>query len=388
MPLLQPSWRGRAICDHSRSGTSGHSPIPGPLTTDDQLPIFTNLPEEVAWHQPRPVGERINGPLARPVHSFTYDSKSNRHTQSSPLINTLSWTYDATYARVTQAVDENGNLFRQAIDAATGLVTEQTRHFAGWQQYFEPKDVSLDGFIDYADGQLIVDYLNRHGPQPSGQRDFDEPVFDVNNDGYITAIDALQIFSYVTSNPDPGSRYVPRNAMGVRASYQYAATPLKGQVTQLSLTTGRATGNQITQYQYYSTPGTWSTHGQLHYVIESPARTGDHRTELRQSRQRLAQSSIRPAGSRSSITTRGTAWEARHTGFYGSKEAAGGGARSAERDWETPLAVKRRRGSRVGRSAAQTVIADAAGGAKKAGNRAPILRGSLKAAGSTPRVVT
>ena len=53
MPLLQPSWRGRAISDQSRSGTAGHSPIPGPLTTDDQLPMFTNLPEEVAWHQPR-----------------------------------------------------------------------------------------------------------------------------------------------------------------------------------------------------------------------------------------------------------------------------------------------------------------------------------------------
>ena len=52
MPLLQPSWRGRTICDQSRAGTAGHSPILGPLTTDDPLPMFTNLPEEVAWHQP------------------------------------------------------------------------------------------------------------------------------------------------------------------------------------------------------------------------------------------------------------------------------------------------------------------------------------------------
>ena len=51
MPLLQPSWRGRAICDQSRAGTAGHSPILGPRTTDDPLPMFTNLPEEVAWHQ-------------------------------------------------------------------------------------------------------------------------------------------------------------------------------------------------------------------------------------------------------------------------------------------------------------------------------------------------
>ncbi len=50
--------------------------------------------------------------------------------------------------------------------------------------------------------------------------------------------------------------------------------------------------------------------------------------------------------------------------------------------------MTRRGRSRVGRSAAQTVIADAAGGVKKADNREPILRGSLKAAGSTPRVVT
>ena len=64
------------------------------------------------------------------------------------------------------------------------------------------------------------------------------------------------------------------------------------------------------------------------------------------------------------------------------------GELAAQNDWETPLAVTRRRGSRVGRSAAQTVIADAAGGAKKAGNLVPILRGSLKAAGSTPWVVT
>ena len=35
MPLLRPSWRGRAICDQSRSGTAGHSPVLGPLTADD-----------------------------------------------------------------------------------------------------------------------------------------------------------------------------------------------------------------------------------------------------------------------------------------------------------------------------------------------------------------
>ena len=90
--------------------------------------------------------------------------------------------------------------------------------------------------------------------------------------------------------------------------------------------------------------------------------------------------------------------EARHTEFEtrGSKThrirwveggRGRGGWSSAERDWETPLAVTRRGRSRVGRSAVQTVIADTAGGAKKAGNREPILRGSLNAAGSTPRVV-
>ena len=46
-----------------------------------------------------------------------------------------------------------------------------------------------------------------------------------------------------------------------------------------SVTTGRATGNQVTQYQYYTTPGTASTHGQLHYVIESPG-AGQATTEL------------------------------------------------------------------------------------------------------------
>ena len=114
-----------------------------------------------------------------------------------------------------QGIDENGNLFRQTIDAATGLVTEQTQHYAGRQQYFEPKDVSLNGYIDAGDAQLIRDYLNQNPPPPSGPRAFDGPVYDVNNDGYISPIDVLRIENFLYFNPDPGWRYVPR-AMGAR----------------------------------------------------------------------------------------------------------------------------------------------------------------------------
>ena len=50
-------------------------------------------------------------------------------------------------------------------------------------------------------------------------------------------------------------------------------------MTQLSVTTGRATGNQVTQYQYFTRPSTAATDGQLHYVIESPG-AGQATTEL------------------------------------------------------------------------------------------------------------
>ena len=70
----------------------------------------------------------------------------------------------------------------------------------------------------------------------------------------------------------------------------------------------------------------------------------------------------------------------------GRKEAAAAGeSRSRTGTGETPLAVIRRGRSRVGRSAAQTVIADAAGGAKKAGNLRADSAGQSQGGGVNPR---
>lgn len=159
--------------------------------------------------------------------------------------------------------------------------------------------MSLNGYIDLDDAQRVIEYLNLNPPQPSGPRGFAEPVYDVNNDGYISSIDVLLIINFLNFNSDPGSLYVPRNALGAQASYLYssaqAGAPLTGLVTQLSVTTGRATGNQVTQYQYYATPGTVSTHGQLHYVIESPG-AGQATTELNYDSRGNVSRVVDPAG--------------------------------------------------------------------------------------------
>ena len=114
-------------------------------------------PDNFLYRTDLPVGERVNGPLGRPSHTFTYDSKGNTLSQtlpqSSPLLYSLSWSYDADFARVEEAIDEHGNRLQQTIDSNTGLVTARYQTYGGWYNHPEPLDASGDGRISPIDAR-------------------------------------------------------------------------------------------------------------------------------------------------------------------------------------------------------------------------------------------
>ena len=105
--------------------------------------------------------------------------------------------------------------------------------------------MNLDGSATTSDWDLIVDSLNNGGSQTYS---------------------------------------APANDFGTSVSYQYSLTssgaPVTGLLTQMAISTGRSTGNNVTQYQYYNTPTNAATHGQLHYVTTAEGSTIEATTEL------------------------------------------------------------------------------------------------------------
>ena len=241
-------------------------------------------PDDFIHRLDLPSGQRNNGPLGRPVYSYTYD-EGRRITQSSPLLNQLSWTYNSTFDRVTQMIDENGNRLAQTIDSNTGLVTQRQTYYAGWHQYVEPNDVSRDGNINSTDSQIVLDYLNQVGSGAlTAPRTFGDDPLDVNNDGYVSPIDSLLIINYLNSHPNTGQREVPRNALESSTSFLYSSStagdPVTGLLTCATVSTGRAAGDVVTDYQYYNTPSDLTKHGRLHKIIEAPGTSIEAVTEF------------------------------------------------------------------------------------------------------------
>jgi hypothetical protein len=88
-------------------------------------------------------------------------------------------------------------------DAATSI--EYTDY--PWYNHEEPLDVNDDAYISPIDALLVINELNRNGSYKLSvdrPRPLTQPFYDVNPDGYISPIDALLVINRLNRDGDGG----------------------------------------------------------------------------------------------------------------------------------------------------------------------------------------
>jgi hypothetical protein len=87
---------------------------------------------------------------------------------------------------------------------AEGSVTIAVQELVSWQNPDEPLDVNNDGEIAAIDALQVINDLNRHGsrtlPMPPEPPDAPEPFLDVDGDGVTSPLDALLIINKINQN--------------------------------------------------------------------------------------------------------------------------------------------------------------------------------------------
>ncbi len=93
----------------------------------------------------------------------------------------------------------------RAIDSQTGVSSNLYREVlaapsAGWQNLAEPADVNDDSFITPLDALLIINDLNTNGPRTLSQTVVTPPPYlDVNGDGFLSPLDALVVINHLNT---------------------------------------------------------------------------------------------------------------------------------------------------------------------------------------------
>jgi hypothetical protein len=105
---------------------------------------------------------------------------------------------------------EDGSQVAQISASAAGYISlaadlTVVTHPFPWQNFVNNKDVDGNGAVLLLDALLVINEINLNGarllPDPTGQ--FSPPPFyDVSGDHYITAVDVLVIFNYLTAEAE------------------------------------------------------------------------------------------------------------------------------------------------------------------------------------------
>jgi VCBS repeat-containing protein len=118
-----------------------------------------------------------------PNGTFTY-----RHDGSNNLQD--SFTY----------VVEDGN---GGSSVATVTITFSPRQQSVWQNRIQPLDVNNDGFVTPLDALIVINNINLFGsrtlPNPALPPNTPPPFYDTNGDGTISAVDVLLIINQLNS---------------------------------------------------------------------------------------------------------------------------------------------------------------------------------------------
>ncbi|WP_146391966.1 RHS repeat-associated core domain-containing protein [Allorhodopirellula solitaria] len=211
-----------------------------------------------------------NGPAGRQSTSTTY-SNNNPVSSLMPECTTASWTWDDTFDVMTSSTDATGNNYLQQVDAAGRVTQMQWKQNASLgQNPTRPLDVNDDSYVTSVDALQIINYLNTNGetraPVGGGGTSF----YDIDGDGWVTSIDAELVLRYY-GNPNPYNEVDPEPEIigQVEVSYVSTAGLPTYLVAQRVIQTGRSSGDTVIDYEYYNTPSDPARHAQLKSVTES-----------------------------------------------------------------------------------------------------------------------
>ena len=176
---------------------------------------------------------------------------------------------------LTEAVDATGNSFKQKVDS-NGRVTEQLWQRQGiagpvWQNPVRPVDVDNDGFLTSLDVLTVVNLINSLGQVPvSLLPGSPPPYYDVDGDNFVSAIDVLAVTNAINSGTFGPN---PIGTIKTIAEVDYAFNNPVGLptnlVSQVTIKTGRSTGDQVKNHSYFNAPSDKARHAKLYRVTEA-----------------------------------------------------------------------------------------------------------------------
>lgn len=114
-------------------------------------------------------------------------------------------TYNLTQHNL--ANEANYNELKSKLVAAAEAVPTIT-----WTNAAESRDVNNDGFISPIDALLVINELNGEGARQLPARtanDGTKPFWDVNADGFVSAIDALLVLNRLNENTSVARAAIP-----------------------------------------------------------------------------------------------------------------------------------------------------------------------------------
>lgn len=207
----------------------------------------------------------------RQTTTWTY-TNNNPLTQKLPIQRQESFSWNDTFDVLTEAVDATGNRFKQAVDGS-GRVTQQLwerQVQMKWQNPVRPVDVDNDGALSSIDALLVINLLNGGGGGPvSNLPGNPAPYYDVSGDDFISSIDALLVINALnTSTFGPAPLSFVGSAQ-VDYAYSNPAGIPTDLVSQVTIKTGRSSGDQVQTYTYYNVPTDKARHAKLYRITEA-----------------------------------------------------------------------------------------------------------------------
>lgn len=153
---------------------------------------------------------RSNSDTAAPLTvSLASDDTSEATVPSNVTLAANSATANFQVTAIDDGL-EDGSQVAQISASATGYVSVAAdltvvTHPFPWQNFVNNKDVDGNGAVVLLDALAVINEINLNGarllPDPTGQ--FSPPPFyDVSGDHYITAVDVLVIFNFLTQEAE------------------------------------------------------------------------------------------------------------------------------------------------------------------------------------------
>jgi len=169
--------------------TTGATPAP----SDDSVLRNDTDPEGDALQAllvSSPQFAAVGGFTLRPDGTFTY-----RHNGGPSMFDTFAY----------RAVDSHGALSQQTVTVVISIVDSLP---ADWQNPILRWDVNNDGFVSPIDALLLINHINAQSSPPPplpAPRPVGAPFYDVNGDGFATAGDVLLVINEINRlNMPPG----------------------------------------------------------------------------------------------------------------------------------------------------------------------------------------